>query len=237
MKEYLGIHPQLFVTREENFQLFSEDFNMTVEEYTKNAKCTPPGQFRLNKLGIHGTAERTYKFLPYIKLLAVVREPVERAMSHYMMQHERGKESNTSSFDSRIATILDSNNPRLVKSSILFSQSRYIEKLDPWIVKYGLDTIHIVDGDTFAKHPVGELQKVEKFLGLKPFVTRDYFVYNSEKRFYCIKKNGDSKCMPSRKGRLHLKMSSTTRTRLQEYFKPFNLELFRTIGRNFSWNY
>ena len=237
LKEYLGIHPQIFVTREENYELFSEDFNMTVEEYTKNAKCTPPGQFRVNKLAIHGTAERTYRFLPYIKLLAVVREPVERAMSHYIQALERGKESKKFTFDSRIASILDSNNHNIVKSSILFTQSRYIEKLEPWIARYGLDRIHIVDGDAFAKYPVDELRKVENFLGLKPFITQDHFVYNTEKKFYCRKENGESKCMPSRKGRAHPQMSSATRTRLQEYFKPFNLELFRTVGRNFSWNY
>ena len=237
LNKYLGVHPQIFVTHEENYQQFNKDSNVSVQEYTKNAECTPSGQLRLNKLGIHGIAEKTYKYVPNVRLLAIVREPVERAMSQYMMSLERGLISNQSNFDSLIASILDYNTPYHVKSSILFSNSRFIEKLELWITQFGLDNLHIVDGDTFAKYPVGELQKVEQFLGIKPFITDDQFVYNAEKRFYCIKENNDSKCMPSRKGRPHPQMSNETRTRLQGYFKPYNKKLFRTIGRNFSWNY
>ena len=234
---YLGIHPQIFIAYEGNYELFNKHSTVSVQEYTRRKTCTPRGKFRLNKLATLGTAEKTYKVIPNAKLLAIVREPVERAMSHYLMRLERGLESKRSNFDNTIASILDFNKPHRLKSSILFSQSRFIEILEPWIAHYGLEKLHIIDGDAFAKYPVEELQKVEQFIGLKPFIADDHFVYSAKKRFYCLKEKNNAKCMPSKKGRPHPQMSNETRTRLQEYFKPLNEKLFRAIGRNFSWNY
>ena len=208
-----------------------------MQEYTRNKTCTPAGQLRLNKLANEGTAKNAYKFIPNAKLLAIVREPVERAMSHYLMLVERGIASNRSNFDSTIASIMDYGKPFSVESSPLFSWSHFLKRLKPWIAKYGLKDIHIADGDIFVKNPVEELQKIENFLGLQPFFTADHFVYNAEKGFYCLNENNDAKCMPRRKGRPHPQMSNETRTRLQQYFKPLNDKLFRTIGRNFSWKY
>ena len=234
LNTFLGIHPQVFIAREENYRQFNDDSTVSVQEYNRNKQCTPPGQFRLNKLGTQGTAENAFKVIPNAKLLAIVREPVERAMSHYLMLVEKGKESNQSNFDSTIASNMDNEE----FSSVLFNQSRFIDKLKPWIAKYGLDNIHIVDGDTFVKNPGEDLQKVERFLGLQPFITENHFVYSTDKGFYCLKgQNDDVKCGSSKKGRPHPQMSNETRTRLHRYFKPFNNELFRTIGRNFSWNY
>ena len=80
-------------------------------------------------------------------------------MSHYLMALEREIICNLSSFDNAIASILEFNKGNSVKSSFLLFNSRFIKMLEPWIDKYGLDNLHIVDGDTFAKYPVEELQK------------------------------------------------------------------------------
>ena len=234
---YLGIHPQIFIAYEGNYELFNKDSTVSVQDYTRKKPCTPQGKFRLNKLATPGTTEKTYKVIPNAKLLAIVRDPVDRAMSHYIHRLDKGLESTQSNFDRTIASIMDYNKPFSVKSSILFSQSRFLEELEPWIANYGLDKIHIVDGDNFVKNPVQELQKVERFLGLKPFITEDHFVYSARKRFYCLKENNNAKCMPPKKGRPHPQMSNETRSRLQEYFKPLNENLFMTIGMTFSWNY
>ena len=238
LDSYLGTHPQIFFAREGYYQLFNKDSTVSVHEYTKNKTCTPAGQLRLNKLATTGTTENTHKVIPNAKLLAIVKEPVDRAMSHYVHRLENGMEDEQSNFDSVIASILDQGKPNTVTASVLFRQSRFLERLTPWIVQYGLDKIHIVDGDNFVKNPVHELQKVERFLGLTPFITEDQFVYIADKGFYCLKKENDiSKCMSSVKGRQHPQMSDETRARLEEYFKPLNEDFFKTFRQNFSWHY
>ena len=235
---YLGTHPQIFFAREGYYQLFNKGSTVSVHGYTKNKTCTPTGQLRLNKLATTGKTEKTNKVIPNAKLLAIVKEPVDRAMSHYVHRLENGMENKTSNFDRVITSILDQGKPHTVTASVLFRQSRFLERLTPWIAQYGLDKIHIVDGDTFVKNPVQELQKVEQFLGLTPFFTEDQFVYSPDRGFFCLKKeNDDTKCMSSVKGRPHPQMAKKTRSRLEEYFKPLNENFFKTFGHNFSWHY
>ena len=234
---YLRIHPQIFKTHYENYHLFDYNSEISVQWYTRHKPCTTDGQLRMHKLAVAGRAPKAYKVVPNAKLLAIVRDPVDRAMSHHVHRIAKGIETKQANFDSLIASMLDKGEPLTANGSVLFKQSSYLERLRPWIDQYGLDKIHIVDGDNFVKNPVQELQDVERFLGLAPFITKDHFVYNESKGFYCLKmENDDTQCMSSKKGRPHPQMSNKTRTRLQEYFKPLNENFFKAIGRNFSWN-
>lgn len=238
LKSYLGIHPQIFIARSfENYKLFNKDSAITVKDYTKNLPCTPQGKLRLEKLATWGTVEKTAAVVPNAKLIAIVKEPVERSMSHYVHRMAKGVESTRYTFDTMIASIMDRDKPIPLKTSVLFRQSQYIDRLKPWIEEYGLSNIHIVDGDNFVKNPAAELQDVENFLELKPYITENNFVYNPEKKFYCLKQDGNEACMTSKKGRPHPVMTNATRTRLQQHFKPYNEKLYVAVGRNFSWNY
>ena len=238
LKSYLGIHPQIYmVNLLTNYKLFNRDSQISVQQYTRNLPCTPNGKLRLEKLATWGTVAKTTAVVPNAKLIAIVKEPVERSMSHYVHRTAKGMESTRYNFDTMIASIMDHDKPISLKSSVLFRQSQYIDRLESWIENYGLSNIHVIDGDNFVKDPAVELQAVEKFLGLKPYITKNNFVYNPVKMFYCLKQDGNEACMTSNKGRPHPEMSSATRTRLQEYYKPYNEQLFNTIGRKFSWIY
>ena len=52
------------------------------------------------------------------------------------------------------------------------------------------------------KAPWDELSRAERFLGLKPEITRDRFVFVPEKGFYCVKDpaTGEPDCMRDSKG-------------------------------------
>ena len=234
LRSYLGTHPEIFISKSNLSIPYFNSYNYTsLEEFTKNKSCTPAGKLRLEKIATPGIAEKAYESVPDIKLLAVVREPVDRAMSHHVHRIAREKE-NSLAFDSVVKSVMDNG---LFKASVLFRQSTYIDRLQQWIQTYGLDKIYILDGDNFIKNPAVELKNVEKFLGITPYFSEEHFEYNPIKKFYCIKIQGYNTCMNSDKGRPHQVMSNATRKRLQNYFRPFNEKLFRTTGRNFSWNY
>ena len=235
---FLGIHPQIFQRgREGYYKLFNDDSKVSVHEYTKDRQCTPEGQLRLYKMSTRGTAANAHRVVPNAKLLAIVKEPVNRAMSHYVHRMENSMEDKRYTFDSVIASIMDKSMPTSVQGSVLFRQSSFLARLTPWMTEYGLNKIHIVDGDNFVKNPVQELQKVEEFLELRPYFTEDKLVFNEESGFYCIKLENDERCMLPNKGRQHPEMSEETRKRLENYFKPLNENFFNTVGRNFSWHY
>ena len=122
--------------REGYYQLFNDNSEVSVHEYTKDQQCTPKGQLRLDKLATQGTAEKTHRFVPNAKLLAIVKEPVNRAMSHYVHRMENGMEDEHSNFDSVIASIMDKGIPSTVQASVLFRQSSFLARLKPWIAEY-----------------------------------------------------------------------------------------------------
>ena len=241
LRSYLGTHPQVYIS---NSNLSIPYFNSvkyeSLETFTKNMSCTPKGKLRLEKISTYGLAVKAYEILPNIKLLAMVREPVDRAMSHHVHRIARSKEKSTD-FDALIESMLDDRSDKVsaVKKSVLFRQSTYIDRLQQWLQTYGRDKILVIDGDNFITNPTIEINRVEKFLNISSYFTKDHFVFNPVKQFYCLKtaKNDTSGCMNSDKGRPHPRMSEVTRTRLQDYFRPFNEKLFHVLGQNFSWNY
>ena len=176
-----------------------------------------------------------YETLPNVKLLVIVREPVERAMSHHIHRIARKKEKN-STFDTEIKSLLDRGTQ---ETSILFLQSAYIDRLQQWLQTFGRNKIKLIDGDNFVKHPALELNEVEKFLNITPYFTDDHFVLNPVKKFYCLKRwaTDTLHCMNKGKGRPHPEMLERTRKILQDYFRPFNEKLFLALGQKFPWNY
>ena len=240
LRSYLGTHPQIYIS---NANLSIPYFNSaayyeSLETFTKNMSCTPHGKLRLEKISTQGLAVKAHETLPNIKLIALVREPVDRAMSHHVHRIARNKEGSTD-FDFLIKFLLDESANGARKSSVLFRQSTYIDRLQQWLQTYGRDKMLVLDGDNFIKDPATEINKVEKFLNISSYFTKDRFVFNPVKKFYCLKtgKNDTSGCMNKDKGRPHQNMSDITRRRLQDYFRPFNEKLFRVLGQTFSWNY
>ena len=239
LRSFLGVHSQLFIT---NSQLSIPYFNsinsanhVSFEEFNKELPCTPAGKLRLENISTNGSAVNVYQTLPNVKLLAIVREPVERAMSHHIHRIARKKQENRT-FEAEIKSLLDAGTQG---TSILFRQSAYIDRLQQWLQTFGRDKIHLIDGDNFVRQPALELNKVEKFLNILPYFTDDHFVFNPVKKFYCLKRwpTDTLHCMNRGKGRSHPEMSERTRKILQNYFRPFNEKLFLALGQKFSWNY
>lgn len=47
-------------------------------------------------------------------------------------------------------------------------------------------TIHFVNDDEFIRNPYDEVKKVEEFLQIEPYFRPDHFVFDLEKKLYCI---------------------------------------------------
>ena len=236
LRRYFGAHPGIFITQKSaNIPYFRPVIRISFETFTKDMPCTPARKLKLAKISWASSALKVFATLPNVKLLAIVREPVERAMSQYVHRVAKRNEKLTD-FDAIIKSLLDAraNESAAVTTSGLFQYSTYITLLEPWLQTFGRDKIHVVDGDNFVKQPAFELNKIEKFLNISQYFTDDHFVYYPEKKFYCLKEAG---CMASHKGRPHPNMTQNTRKRLQAYFKPFNEKLFIALGQRFSWDY
>jgi sulfotransferase family protein len=114
--QYIRHHPQIFIPPQKelpffcNDELFSQGWDHFSEEYFADAsdqsligKVTP--QYMKFPQTV---AERLYRTMPSVKLMALLRNPIDRAFSHYRMAYRRGwKQQSSISFEETITRETD----------------------------------------------------------------------------------------------------------------------------------
>jgi hypothetical protein len=111
-------------------------------------------------------------------LIAVIREPVERAISNYWMEFHRGNESlsleealraepsrGAPEIDSRAAS---SPNAVPIRAWGYVTRGRYAEQLEQWLVHFPRSQLMIVDFDDLVSDALGVYRKVLDFIGVDP---------------------------------------------------------------------
>lgn len=127
--------------------------------------------------GYHPLAmPRIAKALPGVKLVALVRNPVDRAYSHYHHEHRLGYE--TSSFEEAIAleeerTVGEADRIRKDPSYYSYShqhwsylaRGHYLDQIEHWTRWIDRDQLYILIQEELRADPVRALAGVAKFLG------------------------------------------------------------------------
>ncbi len=105
-----------------------------------------------------------------------------------------------------------------------------------WLENFKKEQIHIINGDTFTKDPYSQIKEVENFLGLEPYFTKDYFVFDEQKGFYCKQfESGKRECMKEGKGRKHPEIEDGILGKFRDFYRIYNIRFMRLTGRKFEW--
>jgi Sulfotransferase domain len=164
--------------------------------------------------------------LPDVKLIVVLRDPVERAWSQYKYEVARGYETETfaTALDLE-ASRLEGERERLLSDpsyeGFAFRHHGYLERghyADQLQLMYGLfprEQILVLQSEQMFADPDGTLDQVWAFLGLEPFVVQRPEARNA--------------------GRSHERVDPTNEARLVEYYRPFNERLYEQPGIDFRW--
>ncbi|MGH2427392.1 MAG: sulfotransferase family protein [Candidatus Limnocylindria bacterium] len=165
--------------------------------------------------------------LPGAKLIVLLRNPVDRAFSHY--QHERVRGHEPLSFEDAIAAEADrlatefgrlSTDPsyrsRNDERHSYLARGVYADQLTRWWSEIHRDRFIILRTEDLAGDPRATLNRVLGFLGLEA-VDRARFP-----RFL--------------EGRYGAAMEPRTRARLVEYFHPHNERLETLLGTRQDWD-
>jgi hypothetical protein len=169
---------------------------------------------------------RVAAVLPRIKLIALLRDPVERAYSQYA--NELARRFEHLSFEEA----LDAEEQRLAGESeqlradpgyVSFSHQHhsyvsrgfYLEQLERWEAFFPEDQLLVLDSSRLFANPAAVLRDVQSFLGLEPHGLRSYPVANARAR------DG---------------IRPETRQRLSTLFAEPNRRLFCHLGIDFGWN-
>jgi hypothetical protein len=169
--------------------------------------------------------ERVKQNAPDAKLIALLRDPVERAFSHYRMNVKDGTE--TLSFEEAVESehrrIRDDVARMKLDQRYTGSDYRlysyinrgfYDEQLKRWLKHFPADQMLVLKSEEFFGNTEQVVQRVFGFLGLDQGVHIDY--------------NGMNEGRPGN-------IQPETRARLQAVFAPHNGNLSAIMGEDFCW--
>ena len=175
----------------------------------------------------HPTApERIKAALPSVKLIAILRSPVDRAYSHYQhmvrvkredLTFEQALEAESDRLAGEAEKIAaDASYPqyRHIQYSYL-ERGRYAEQLKTLFRLFPRENILILKSEDLYAEPAKVMETSFSFLGL-PFQMGQYEVF--------------------KQGTYKGGMDSATRQKLVDYFRPFNQQLYDLLGMKFDWD-
>jgi Sulfotransferase domain len=151
-------------------------------------------------------AKRMAETVPKARLIALLRNPVDRAYSHYQMQVKRGTEPRT--FEEAIEQ----------QHSSYVSRGIYVDQLLRWFEFFNKDQMLILKSEDFFERPVEILKVVLTFLDLPDWQPE---APELQQRRHT--------------GTYKQKMDPSTRRRLEAYFEPYNQRLYECLDVDFGW--
>ena len=173
---YLNEHPEIVMSRQKETDYFSdEDLQKkglyygknrinTLEKYHslfQNADQKKTGEASVSYLFYEDVPQKIKAYNSNGKIIIMLRNPVDRAFSHYLMDYRLGLISK--SFES----ILE-NEKKDIKASLFYQQyielGQYSEQVKRYIEKFGKENVTIIFYYDFKNHVVKEVQKVYEFL-------------------------------------------------------------------------
>ena len=172
--------------------------------------------------------QRVSKVLPHVKLIVMLRNPIDRAFSHY--HHEVGNGREHLSFEEAIKDEerrleMEIDMDRRFQDEDYDSYSRrprpylargiYWKQLQNWFLFYPREQFLIIKSEDYFNDPATVFQEVNKFLGLPNYELAVF--KNQNKGSYLSTK------------------SEKTRNYLADYYKPHNQKLYQLLNRDFGW--
>ena len=170
--------------------------------------------------------QRIATLLPSVKLIALLRNPVDRAYSHYWHEIRQGNEM--LSFEEAIgreSERLSGEAERILRDERynslhhrLYSyvaRGIYVDQLEMWRQFFSRDQMLILSSEAFFADPAAILRRVFEFLDVPHCELTEYFRYNQID---------------------YPTMDAAMRRRLLDYFQPHNERLYQYLGEKFDWD-
>jgi hypothetical protein len=169
--------------------------------------------------------ERVRATVPDARLVVLLRNPVDRAYSQYQHGLRRGRE--TLSFEEAIdqePERLRDEEDRLRRDPAALSaghqhfsyiaRGRYEEQLRAWRRHFPAEQMFVASAESFQRDTGRVFSEILAFLGLRDWTPREFPKHNSWR---------------------YPPMADATRSRLEDYFRPYNESLWELLGRKFDW--
>ena len=193
MHAYLREHPEIFMSPEKEPDYFSlgdlppselpkdpwryraQDREQYERLFRDAGDARAVGEASASYLFFARSAERMQQVIPDGRLICILRDPIERAYSHFGLNLKVGFET-LSDFESAVSAESD---PRRQQYGIRFAYSGaslYHDRLRGFWTRFPRERILVLLFQDFAADPAGTMRRVYDFLAVDPRFTPDVAV-------------------------------------------------------------
>ena len=223
---YLSSHPQILLSHKKEIDFYWENYHRGIDWYRAHFPTITDradfltGEASPNYLRFPQVARRIQDTFPQTKIIILLRNPVDRAISwHY---HKLNAGLTNLDLKTAIATEIEKLattteaeitnlgycDPDNIMSSL------YIYKIKPWIELLGREQFLILKSEEFYSNPLKVMSSVFQFLDLPDCPLNNYPKVNS------------GSYQPA---------DTQLRNTIAEYFAPYNRQLEEYLGIEFGW--
>lgn len=230
---YLAQHPGLVMPKTKEVHFFDQQYEKGITWYYNqfpkssiiNKKLT--GEASPYYLFHPLVPERVFKHLPNIKIIVLLRNPVDRAYSHFMHEKKYKREF-LDSFEEAVETEnirTDEDEKKLIAGEIQNSESfqrysylkrgLYHKQISRWLQYFRFEQFCFIKSEDFFQNPEKELIHVCDFLGITHSVIENLAPLNTNK---------------------YTDLSEYQRRKLNNFFADDSKKLKGLIGEKFCWD-
>lgn len=242
--KYLGRHPRIAPSLRKEVGYFTSFYGRGVSWYLAHfplaARASLMQRAGREMVSFEATPDyllhplapaRVQALLPDARFVVVLRDPVERAFSHYLHMQRLGFESR--SFEEAIneepttvaadlaRVYLDpGHNPKAFHRYSYGARSHYVEQLERWMGHFPRDRFIVVDSTELYAEPERTYWEILRFLALPRWSPKEFSNHSYGGR-----------AAPAR-----AVMDARMREQLGQRFAEANRGLAELVGREFPWN-
>jgi hypothetical protein len=247
---HLMAHPGVWIPPQKELEFFDVQYARGLDWYEAQLAAAPAtavvGEASPAYLVRGEAVERMARTLPHAKVIAIVRNPVDRAFSHYRFRE--AWEPQSESFETAVHSEM-AGDPTSVG---LLSWGRYVEHLEALSLLVDRTRIQVVLLDDLVADPAGVLAQLFRFLDVDEQahmphtadVQNRAFRFRSVRLWHFMMSHGLWERLPLRLGfaldRLNrvalppATMGADIRGELVDYYAPHNGRLASWLGRDLS---
>jgi hypothetical protein len=223
---YLSQHPDVVEPIQKEVHFFTRTFHRGMRFYRAHFPATKPGQVTGEATPYYlyhpRVPERVAAELPGARMIALLRDPADRAYSHYWHSRRYGRE--TATFEEAIARereVIPREHERILADDTYVSPSHqhwsylarghYAEQIRSWRRYFGPEQLLLLRSEDLFSDPATVCRNVLEFLGLRHHAFDGFEVMNAQ--------------------RYPAPLRPETEQFLHDYYAPHIADLERETGR------
>lgn len=173
LHNYLAKHPDIFMSKQKEIHYFSDaNYNTKSIDWYKNQFITdkkirgtsPQGYTKHHHADAHNVLERLSKIIPDVKMIYIVRDPIERYRSHILEAYHCDPPK-----DVRYSK----------KVNNFLKTSMYYMQISAFLNFFDMKQIHVLSLEDLKENRLHELNKIFDFLEVKRLNDDSLFDFES----------------------------------------------------------